>query len=301
MKLKLFLISLVLTLLSSPAFATVLFDYTGQGGTNSSTVIEITGFDWAPNGALINDGLPLQQAGDTFTLYSMGALSVFQTTTGTANLDPAYEITFVLGMGEQVTQLMGNSAQFSLDNSLGVNFFQIYVDDTPDADVDVAGYGDTAGTGYNDGDLILSATITSAIGGFFAYNNIDDLDQSQDGDDWNGQQSINGIGSATVNVATSLVSYDHNYFLDVPNDFYLSLNDNSNNALPFTKVDPPNLFWDGTQYITPDVGAINGLTGPDMLLQTDAATSISAIPEPTTLLLLGSGLLGLVGIRRRKA
>jgi hypothetical protein len=64
---------------------------------------------------------------------------------------------------------------------------------------------------------------------------------------------------------------------------------------PFDTIEDFNMVWDGsTQYIAIDGGF------PSFGPIADAAPDVGAVPIPGAVILLGSGLLGLIGIRRRK-
>lgn len=316
-----------------------------NGAAAGGNLVDITQWDWGVGSAASMGGND-PASGQVFTLLTHATLSGINNGADTSLLDPSKQITFVAGFEEQVydvsvkdTLIDGNldglydegeaSFQLAAPTTNSINFFEIYIDDTFDADEDLA--GDTsAGTGFNGdgtGTLILRGTVTSSLGSFKSHfdvvpspttpgatvSAIQALDQFGD-DEMPGQLTVSGQGSTNLWAAIGVTYLNTDYFkytnLIVENTIYL--NSTTNSTLPFLQVDPSNNYWNGSAYVNPNIGAINGavaqpgqttpLGGPDVIFQTDVSTSGTAtyVPEPTTMMLFGIGLLGFAGIVRRK-
>jgi len=128
-----------------------------------------------------------------------------------------------------------------------------------------------------------------------------------------GITSVVGNGSSVIDINVSAV--DPTFFISNPTAIQLHLN--SSLITPFDTVDPSAKFRNkdtaaslgatvpGT-LVTPNIGTVNGdLTGGggDIQFQADANSSLSVIPEPTSITLMGLGLAGLFGYgwRRKRA
>lgn len=179
-----------------------------------------------------------------------------------------------------------------------------------DSPIDADGQANiSAGTGYRNGNLILSATPTAIPVSSFSTA---------------GDSNGNGIidnqddGSGSSIIVFSIDSWDTDYFdfvVDPLNPGGLYMIAEFNTQL----YTPPGLavaaaMWDGTipdiytqAMLAADLAAGHNTGNPatdpsqDLMFRLDGSIKTAPIPEPATMLLLGSGLLGLASYTRKKS
>jgi PEP-CTERM motif len=322
-------IGLAMTL-SAPAFAAdaIQFD---EDGTGAGGDVTVGSWDWFVSSATATDVIPTTGIGAEFTTYTHATLGGMADGVGDplfgTGLGVDYEITFVAGFDEQITDFtqsatscVGTDCSFSQTIQLGdpasqaTSFFEVYWDDTMDA-------SSLAGTGFNDGELILSGSVAS-VSGIFTSNfsftdtngngqydvgvdplNSVDLDQNANGDDWAGQQTIEGEGATTL--AANITSQNFDYIKTDVTNLVFDLEFNTSNILPFNETNPSQSYWNGAGFGIPNLGEVNGAatSGPDIIFQSDANNSFNTfkeVPEPKTILLFALGLLLLAASNRRR-
>jgi hypothetical protein len=301
----------------SNADASFDFNPTGGatvGGFNPGT-FNVTSLQFSAGNAVAVGGVPAGglHVGSTFQLFYQTNLVGLNTPNGPissiAGLNNTYQITEVSTFTEVVTSIStgptGTTAVFALSGA-GPNRTNIYFEDLtlPGAVKADA----VTGNGYSSGTQILTKSVTTDVANF--TNSSQGGGAPQVALNQSGSSNYAGVqtdqGSGTTTIGLSVGPYLANFF-QTPGLITSSFSTNA--TLPFLQIAPSNAFNNplapGTPTIIPVVGAINGESGTDLLLQLSGAAESFAIPEPASVVMT---LLGFAGVgagsviaRRRKA
>lgn len=313
---KLLMATAVATALGTASVAQagiINFDRNGLIGGVASNA-QFTSFDWNFGNILFDNLFPVASSPDASATTVLGAakLSALQPN-GEAPL-AGTEITYVFTAPSLATLVSSagglNVITHAFDPGQGLGSFSIFFDDFGASGVYAGGAvsSDVTGAGYNDGHAILSGHFVSG-GGVLTVGstNMGGLDQGPDADQDGGVTTVSVNGSISYNLVID--SYDKNFFLgniDVLDPTQIDFSFTTDTSSPFKNANPS----DAVNGVTPNFGngindAICGTTTGnrvcDLQVESDARLPLTAIPEPTSLALVGAGLLGFAARRRKQA
>lgn len=260
-------------------------DVQGFDGATNYYVPGVQGMDWSSSGSGLTVGLtggPLA-VGQTFDFLYQASLVGYTDPNGDpivdGNLGTTYEYTIVAKLPEIVSSVINNApvagGQTAFFQSLPGGTFYIYRDIAPNSDV-------ASGFGFDDGELAANGTISAGNFSLFAAT----------------VPGEEGIGS-TILDGTVLGTFT-NVFGDffVPDDLIFGIRfEGTLNQPPLdSEVFAPGVFFASR--------AGEGNYAEESVIgwtqfKVDGSSKF-VVPEPSTFLLLGAGLLGLAGISRKK-
>jgi hypothetical protein len=280
---------------------TITFSFNPTGGGAVGAITDLSSFDMAQGNVLtkggVNGGGPLPPGTTYTTLYQANLGSfLFEDGVGFSNDGASGKFfTAVANFQETVSSsgLNGNDLTNSFTIGAGGSF-KMCAQTANGVSLTGVGFG-CAGNGILSG-VFVSGSASQTADITDPLVNLDNFNTNN----WSGVQTVQTTGGADLRLL--ITSVDAGYFPDLLVDDLLTLGlVNTSLITPFSQVNPSRRFSEGgvTDDYDTNVGATNGVTGPDFITQGDANGSFQRVPEPGSLALAGLAL-GLMAYAARR-
>jgi len=282
-------------------------------------IFHVSEFDWQVGNALSVNSVP-NVAGGFSQLYYQAYLTGLKDENGNAitlptlnSVSGGWEMTAMAATLEQIViQAPGYVNLHTVSGE--TNYVSVFISTN-------VNHNDLAGTGFGDGDLVFSGSVNAydiatgyGITTFTASTpSLGALDQ-YNSNDYPDVLTVQGTGGTNL---YSPIDYINSTYASVGGSLTLSFSTSTNNTNPFRLAYPsgsfldldtmsyitPTFYWDSALQKYVNGYPVSGRVGAyDFQFQADAASSVvlSAVPEPSSLMLLGGGLLALAGFATKK-
>ena len=221
--------------------------------------------------------------------------------TATAVLTLALFMAITTGRAQALLTTIG-TAEY-----LGNSYNLIYDNDSP--------FGSTVWLDYTHGHGTWSNQVSWASGlngaGTINYHFNSGVSMNWGGSSWRLPSTVDSLTSVGYNPPSASSEMAHLYYTELGNIGYPNLGYGLSKTGDFKNL-LPDWYWSGTEYAVNPNGAWlfgtfvgyqfadgKGYTGSALAVRPGQLES-AAVPEPSTLLLLGGGMAGLVGLRLRR-
>lgn len=253
-----------------------------DGSGNWANNVQV--FDWASSGSGLAVGLanPANvQVGAEFTFLYQARLAGLAGPTGQSvafpNLNETFEYTLVAQFTERIIAVnpIAPNVVTAIFATTGVGSWYMFHDSNTNSNT-------AAGTGFQDGTLVAEGTwLPNQISSFTTTS------------------ATSGIGSYIIEGLRGVGTIVNPAFLSptlLPNGEQLIVDIRFEGQINVPALDSTTTtFFGGAGPYT-----AYAVTANDLLFKVDSSHRFSVIPEPSTVILLGLGLLGLAGYSRKK-